>query len=90
MAFDIKENVGTFLLSGEVITIISDWGVRNVSVLCTVGTVTVKGTMKLGARVSDTIVLTPTSPPLNISFDFTIDGYTIDTMGGSAIVITGR
>lgn len=46
--------------------------------------------MKLGARVSDTITLGITSPPLNVSFDFPIDGYTIDTTSGQALVITGR
>jgi len=87
---NIKENVGTFLLNAETITIIKEWGVRNISVLCISGTITVKGVMKLGARVSDTITLGITSPPLNVSFDFPIDGYTIDTTSGQALVITGR
>lgn len=84
------ENVGTFLLSGEIITIQSDWGVRNISIQWVSGTITVKGTMKLGARTSDAITLGSTTPPLNVSFDFPIDGYVIDTSAGQALVVTGK
>lgn len=84
----IKENVGTFNLSSETITITEDMGVRNISVLLVSGTVTVKGTMKLGSRDSDTVTLDST--PLNVSFDFPIDGYIIDASGGVALLITGK
>jgi len=81
-------NTGTFILSSELITIIQDWGVRNVSLLLVSGTVTVKGTMKLGARDDDAITLG--SVPLNISFDTAIDGLTIDALGGSVLLVTGK
>lgn len=83
-----KENVGTFLLSGEEITIIEQWGVRNISLLLLSGTVTVKGSMKLGTRADDIIIL-QSGVPLNISFDFPIDGYTIDASIGSTLMVTG-
>ena len=82
------ENVGTFTLSGESITIVQAWGVRNVSVSRVSGTVIVTGTMKLGARNSDPITLG--DKPLNVSFDFPIDGYTIDASGGVALLVTGK
>jgi hypothetical protein len=84
-----KENVGTFLLSGETMIILEEFGVRNVSVKLVSGMVTVKGTQKLGARDCDAIVVTAENP-INISFDFPIDGYTIDASGGSAQLVTGR
>lgn len=87
---EIKENVGTFVLNGETITLIAEWGVRNISVLWVSGVVTVKGTMKLGSRVDDPIPLGSGSPPLNIGFDFSIDGLEINCSAGSAIVVTGR
>jgi hypothetical protein len=85
-----KENVGTFLLNGEKITIIEEWGVRNVSIAWVSGVVTVKGTMKLGARDDDAITLGAASSPLNISFDFSIDGYEIDATAGQAYLVTGK
>lgn len=85
----IKENVGTFNLASETIVVSQEMGVRNISVLLVSGTVTVKGVMKLGARESDTVTL-EADVPLNISFDFCIDGYTIDASAGAALLITGR
>lgn len=84
------ENVGTFILNNETITLIEAWGVRNVSIMWVSGVVTVKGTMKLGARTDDPIPLGSGSPPLNIGFDFSIDGLEIDCSAGSAILVTGR
>ena len=83
-----KENVGTFVLTAKKITIIEDWGVRNISLLLQSGTVTVKGTMKLGAMDDD--IITIGSAPLNISFDFPIDGLEIDASSGAVLMITGR
>lgn len=83
------DNVGTFLLNAEIITILEAWGVRNVSVKLVSGIVTVLGTQKLGARNPDPITVAAGSP-INISFDFPIDGYTIDASAGVAEVITGR
>lgn len=83
-----KNNAGTFILDAEEITIIEDWGVRNVSLLLVSGTVTVKGTMKLGTRDDDAITLGST--PLNITFDFAIDGLVINAMGGVALLVTGK
>jgi len=85
-----KENVGTFLLNAQQITIVEEWGVRNASIAWVSGVVTVKGTMKLGALDSIAITLDKTTPPLNISFDFAIDGYEIDASAGSAFLITGK
>jgi hypothetical protein len=87
---EIKENVGTFVFSAETVTLIAEWGVRNVSILWISGIVTVKGTMKLGARTDDPITLGSGSPPLNIGFDFSIDGLEINCSAGQAIVVTGR
>lgn len=84
-----KENVGTFTLSATSVTILEEFGVRNVSVKLVSGTVTVVGTQKLGALSSTPIVVTAENP-INISFGFPIDGYTIDATGGVAQVITGR
>jgi hypothetical protein len=84
-----KENVGTFLLNDEIITVIEAWGVRNISLLLLSGTVTVTGSMKLGERDDDIITL-QSAVPLNISFDFPIDGYNIDASSGSALMVTGR
>jgi len=85
-----KENVGTFLLNGETLVIQEEYGVRNASISWVSGTVTVKGTMKLGIRDSDVITLNATNPILNISFDFSIDGYTLDATAGQALVVTGK
>jgi hypothetical protein len=85
----ISENVGTFNLNGEILTITNEMGVRNISVVLVSGSVTVKGSMKLGDRASDAIVLT-VGTPLNLTFDFSIDGYVIDAMSGVATLITGK
>ncbi len=83
------ENVGTFLLSSETIIIIAEWGISSVSILTTSGTVTVTGLVKLGSRTDDAIPV-PSANPLNISFNFPIDGLTIDASGGTATLICGR
>ncbi len=85
----VTDNVGTFNLTSETVTIQENMGVRSVSILLVSGTVTVSGTMRLGARASDPIVLED-GIPLNISFDFSIDGYIIDATAGAATVITGK
>ncbi len=88
-SLSLQDNVGTYELSGESITIVEGYGVRSLSVLAVSGTVTVKGTLKLGTRESDTIDV-PVGNPLNISFDFSMDGVTVDASGGEAILIAGR
>lgn len=85
----ITDNVGTFVLSGESITLIQEWGVRSVSVKLVSGTVTVQGTKSLGVRTPDPIPVTEENP-INVGFDFPIDGYTIDASAGVAEVITGQ
>lgn len=85
----ISENVGTFNLATEILTITNEMGVRNISVVLVSGAVTVKGSMKLGARASDAIVLVA-DVPLNLTFDFSIDGYVIDASAGEATLITGK
>ncbi len=84
-----KENVGTFNLATETVVISESMGVRNISLLLVSGTVTVKGTQQLGARPDDAVTLTA-GTPLNLSFDFSIDGLTIDATAGAATMITGR
>lgn len=86
---ELKDNVGTFTLNGVSKTIIAEWGIRNVSVRLVSGIVTVKGTQSLGSDPSTPIAVTAANP-INISFNFSIDGYTIDASAGVAEVITGR
>lgn len=85
----ITDNIGTFNLNAETITITESMGVRSVSVILVSGTVTVTGSMKLGARESDSITLED-GVPLNVSFDFSIDGYVIDASAGAALLVTGK
>jgi hypothetical protein len=80
-------NTGTFILNNETLTIVQGFGVRNVSILWVSGIVTVKGSMKLGARDDDAITLA--TLPLNMSFDSPIDGLVIDASAGQALLITG-
>jgi hypothetical protein len=85
----ITENVGTFNLSAETITIVEAWSVRNLSIVLVSGTVTITGLMKLGARNSDSYTLLA-GLPLNLSFDFSMDGVTINASAGAATLITGK
>lgn len=85
----ITDNIGTFNLNAETITITESMGVRSVSVILVSGTVTVTGSMKLGTRGSDSITLED-GVPLNVSFDFSIDGYVIDASAGAALLVTGK
>ena len=87
MAF--TENVGTYILSSEILTIIAEMGVTSISVLLVSGAVTVKGSLALGARASDPIALS-SGTPLNVSFQFPVDGYVIDASAGEALIIVGR
>jgi hypothetical protein len=87
MAF--TENVGTYVLSADTLTIVASMGVTSVSVLLVSGTVTVSGSLSLGARTSDPITLS-SGTPLNVSFQFPIDGYVIDASAGEALIIVGR
>ena len=82
-------NVGTFNLNSETIVIKQDFGIRNISILLVGGTVTVKGVLPLGLRTDDAIVLTA-GVPLNLTFDYSIDGVTIDASAGQATLIVGR
>lgn len=82
------ENLGTFNLASETLVIVKEFGIRNFSVVLVSGTVTVKGLLKMGSRSSDAYVLTAT--PLNISFDFPIDGVTIDASAGAATLFAGK
>lgn len=85
----LTDNVGTFNLAGGSITIIESMGVRNVSVILVSGAATVKGTLNLGSIPSDPIAL-EVGIPLNVSFDFAIDGYIIDASAGVVKIIAGR
>lgn len=87
MAF--VENVGTYILSSDTLTIVASMGVTSVSVLLVSGTVTIQGSLSLGSRTSDAITLS-SGTPLNVSFQFPIDGYTIDASAGVALIIVGR
>jgi hypothetical protein len=83
------ENVGTFNLIGETVVVNQNDGIRNISILLVSGTVTVQGVMTLGGNPSQAIELV-LGEPLNLSFDFTIDGLAIDATSGQAKIITGR
>ena len=87
MAF--TENVGTYVLSADTLTILAEMGVTSISVLLVSGAVTVKGSLALGNRQSDPISLS-SGTPLNVSFQFPIDGYVIDASAGEALIIVGR
>ena len=88
MSVAISENVGTFQLSASTLSIVAEWGVTKISLLLVSGTVTYTGSMKLGSTSSSAITLTET--PLTLSFDFPIDGFTIDATSGVVIIITGK
>ena len=89
--FGISENIGTFTLSGDSVTIIREYGVSNISMLLVSGTVTVTGIMSLGTMNSSPITLVA-DKPLNLGSisNFPIDGLTIDATGGSVTIITGK
>jgi hypothetical protein len=83
------ETVGTFTLTSNSITIINEWGVRNISLLLVSGTVTYTGTMKLGGTLPNALTLVA-GTPLNLTFDFPIDGLIIDASAGVVTIITGK
>jgi hypothetical protein len=85
----LTDNVGTFNLAGASLTILETMGVRNISVLLVSGSATVKGTLSLGSLQSTPLAL-EVGTPLNVSFDFAIDGYIIDAAAGVVKIITGR
>lgn len=85
----LTETVGTFTLASNIITIINEWGVRNISLLLVSGTVTYTGTMKLGATLPNALTLV-SGTPLNLTFDFPIDGLVIDASAGEVTIITGK
>lgn len=89
--FGISENIGTFTLSGQIVTIIRDYSVSNISMLLVSGTVTVTGIMNLGAISSSPIIL-EAGTPLNLGSisNFPIDGLTIDASSGVVTIITGK
>ncbi len=84
----IVDNVGTYILTGETITIVKEWGIRSISFNWISGTVTVTGIVNLGARASEPIPLGV--KPLNLGFDFSIDGLTINAMAGVVQVVVGK
>ncbi len=87
--FGLRENIGTFTLSSEILVIINEFGVLNISLLLVSGTVTVTGIMKLGNRVSTAITLS-SGVPLNLGYNFPIDGLTIDASAGVVTILTGK
>lgn len=89
--FGISENIGTFTLSGQVVTIIREFSVSNISMLLVSGVVTVTGIMNLGA-ISSTPITLVADKPLNLGSisNFPIDGLTIDATGGIVTIITGK
>ena len=89
--FGISENIGTFTLSNQTVTIIREFSVSNISMLLVSGIVTVTGIMNLGAIASSPITL-EAGTPLNLGSisNFPIDGLTIDASGGTVTIITGK
>ena len=54
----IIASTGTYTLTNETITLNDNWGIRGISILCTSTTSgTITGTLNLGARASDSLVL---------------------------------
>lgn len=84
----LPENVGTYTLTSS-LTIQESFGVRNISMLLVSGIVTVTGSMKLGSLTSSSLTLSA-DKPLNLSFDFPIDGLVIDATSGEVIIVTGK
>lgn len=87
--FGLRQNIGTFTLDGEILNIIGDYGVLNVSFLLVSGTVTVTGVMNLGARASNALTL-EADKPLNLGSNFPLDGLSIDATSGVVTIVTGK
>jgi len=87
--FGLRENIGTFTLSGQSVTVTGNDGVLNISLLLVSGTVTVTGVMSLGAIPSNAITLVA-DKPLNLGYNFPINGLTIDATAGVVTIITGN
>lgn len=87
--FGIVQNIGTFTLNSQVVTIIRDYGVINISFLLVSGTVTVKGVMSLGSIASTPLTL-EADKPLNLGSNLPLDGLEIDASAGVVTVVTGR
>jgi hypothetical protein len=87
--FGLRQNIGTFTLDSEILNIIGEYGVLNISFLLVSGTVTVTGVMNLGARTSDPITL-EADKPLNLGSNFPIDGLLIDASSGVVTIVTGK
>lgn len=85
----LPENVGTYTLTSSTLTIQESFGVRNISLLLVSGTVTVTGSMKLGSTASSALTLAA-DKPLNLSFDFPVDGLIIDATSGVVTIVTGK
>lgn len=89
MTFGLRENIGTFTLSSQTITVSGNDGVLNISLLLVSGTVTVTGVMGIGGLSSTPITLVA-DKPLNLGSNFPIDGLTIDASAGEVTIITGK
>ena len=87
--FGLRQNIGTFTLDGEILNIVGDYGVLNISFLLVSGTVTVTGVMNLGSRASNALTL-ETGNALNLGSNFPIDGLTIDASSGVVTIVTGK
>lgn len=83
------DNVGTFILTNESITIIKEWGVTKVAIKMISGVGNYSGTMKLGNRSSVPIPLV-VNDPVVWADDDVIDGLTIDCTGVGVIDLLTR
>ena len=85
----IRQNIGTFTFDSQVVEIIGDYGVLNISFLLVSGTVTVTGITSLGSILSTPLTL-EADKPLNLGSNFPLDGLTIDASAGVVTVVTGK
>ncbi len=82
-AFDMSENIFSYVLTNGSITIVKEWGVRAICVKLISGAGSVLGSMKLGALSSAAVPLV-VNDPVTISVDESnyIDGLTIEAAAG--------
>lgn len=88
--FEFKENIFTYVLTGGVLNINSEYGVKVVAMKLTAGAGTFSGTMKLGSVNSAPINLVVNQPVTVDAGNGYIDSFTIDCLGGGTVEIIAR
>jgi hypothetical protein len=85
----LDDNIFTYTLTGSVLTLIPDYGVKSIAFNLLGGVVTVVGTMRLGAINSTPLTLID-SKPMTISDDNIISSLVIDATAGSVEIIARK